>query len=539
MASLAYVSVPSSATRLQSMPPSSSSSSAPLQRAKKVVISLPTPTSAPSTPFLDSSTNSLAQSMTSPTSAAFALLPQMLLSSALPGPNGPSTPPKDKEKDARKGPQLLTTKEPLSIPITTANFKRFVAKSGPIFWMQDRVEEVVLWKRGWRVTAVWMAAYAFFCYFPKMVFAIPHMSLIAIMLASYPYSTNTKPGEAPASNSVDWQGNLQAIQNLMGAVSDAHDLVQPHTHLLQLTPAHLPSPADPPSPSPPTSSYPPLILLSLLLTFPPLVALLASPLFPTRLVCLVGGLAPLIGTHPHIRPLLGPLAKLATALADNVVVVLSRRYTELRTTYVHWMSTRAPAFVDVSDKHPPPPLQTLLERLRDNDRLDDTCWRAEMRDVELWENERLAPRSSPGPLPSAYPDGTAADANNTHSPSPAASFSGLPPEDMWPAPTPTPREHRFSLPPLPLAGGGIAAPPPDPADPGWGKAHLRGGERRAWTRGQDGWGGIRPRSRSGSAADEEQPQQQETGGEGEGVQQSLVLVGAGVGVCGVGGVEAG
>lgn len=35
------------------------------------------------------------------------------------------------------------------------------------------------------------------------------------------------------------------------------------------------------------------------------------------------------------------------------------------------------------------PLLTLLERVVDDDRLDDRCWRAEMREVELWENERF------------------------------------------------------------------------------------------------------------------------------------------------------
>ena len=35
------------------------------------------------------------------------------------------------------------------------------------------------------------------------------------------------------------------------------------------------------------------------------------------------------------------------------------------------------------------PLRTILERIMDDDRLNDRCWRAEMREVELWENERF------------------------------------------------------------------------------------------------------------------------------------------------------
>ena len=58
---------------------------------------------------------------------------------------------------------LISTRDPLSIPITTANFRRFVSKVGPIFWLQDRIEEILMWKKGWKVTTAWMAVYAFFC----------------------------------------------------------------------------------------------------------------------------------------------------------------------------------------------------------------------------------------------------------------------------------------------------------------------------------------------------------------------------------------
>ncbi|KNZ80789.1 hypothetical protein J132_04294 [Termitomyces sp. J132] len=457
MASLAYISIPQCATRLN--PPSQSSPA--LQRAKKVTTPLPNPT-----PLLSaSSTNVQAPSgMNSSTAAVFSLLPQMVLSSTLPNtPLSPSA--KDKDKDTRKGPQLMTNKEPLSIPITTLNFKRFVAKVGPIFWMQDRIEEVILWKRGWRVTGVWMAAYAFFCYFPKMVFAIPHLVSIGIMLASYPYS-KPKPGETSSTDSVNWQGNLQGIQNLMGFVADVHDLVQPHLHLLVLTPAHLPSPRYAEiSVPPPISSYPPLILLTLLLTFPPLLVLLASPLFPTRFVCLVGGLLPLLATHPRVLPILPMLGKLAVTFTQNVLVVLVRRYAKLQRAFLTFWTrikgkgrgrgeepTVHAGDIDVDL----PPLRTILERIRDNDRLDDTCWNAEMREVELFENERFVPsRSRPCSNPIL------------------------------------PQGQRFSLPPTPMS-------PPDPTDPGWGKANLRSGERRGWTRGQDGWGGVRTRSRAGS-----------------------------------------
>jgi len=65
---------------------------------------------------------------------------------------------------SQRGPgTLITTRDPLTIPIVTANFRRFIPKVGPIFWLQDRIEEVLMWKRGWKVTTTWIAAYAFLC----------------------------------------------------------------------------------------------------------------------------------------------------------------------------------------------------------------------------------------------------------------------------------------------------------------------------------------------------------------------------------------
>lgn len=67
----------------------------------------------------------------------------------------------------------MSTKDPLSIPIMTVNFKRFTSKVGPVYWMQDRIEEILTWKKGWKVTAVWMSAYAFLCE-PSFPFQVSH-----------------------------------------------------------------------------------------------------------------------------------------------------------------------------------------------------------------------------------------------------------------------------------------------------------------------------------------------------------------------------
>jgi hypothetical protein len=108
------------------------------------------------------------------------------------------------------------------------NFRRFVAKVGPVFWVQDRVEEILLWRKGWRVTGTWMAVYAFLCFYPRMVILLPHAVVIGTILSTYPYPAAAKNGTAtsaasseppaqPAEGSVPWQANIQAIQNLMGA----------------------------------------------------------------------------------------------------------------------------------------------------------------------------------------------------------------------------------------------------------------------------------------------------------------------------------
>ena len=73
--------------------------------------------------------------------------------------------------------------------------------------------------------------------------------------------------------------------------------------------------------------------------------------------------------------------------------------------------------------------KALLTRFIDDDRLEDKHWQSEMREVELWENERWSPETSTG-------------------------------EDGY------------------------------PVKAGWSKAHLKAGERRSWTRARDGVSAI-------------------------------------------------
>jgi len=92
-----------------------------------------------------------------PTRAVFKNLPGLLLTSTL------QIPTNALNENPRNVSQLLSTRDPLSVPTTTVNFRRFVSRVGPVFWLQDRIEEIVTWRKGWKVTVIWTIAYSFFC----------------------------------------------------------------------------------------------------------------------------------------------------------------------------------------------------------------------------------------------------------------------------------------------------------------------------------------------------------------------------------------
>ena len=158
--------------------------------------------------------------------------------------------------------------------------------------------------------------------------------------------------------------------------SDAHDAVYPVIpHINNSTP------------------YTPILLsltLALLIVSIPLLSLV-----PLRLTCLILGLFPFALTHPFTHVVLLPAA--IELLRPRLKVLRSR-----------------------------------LFRLVDNDRLEDKHWSSEMREVELWENERWTGGSSSSSIDS--------DSAQT----------GL----------------------------------------GWSKVNLKPIERKPWTRGRDGWSGV-------------------------------------------------
>ena len=93
----------------------------------------------------------------SPTKTVFGNLPAILLASTA------GVPTSGNFSGQRDPGPLVSTRDPLSIPIISVNFRRFVSRIGPFFWLQDRIEEILTWKRGWKVTTVWMAIYTFLC----------------------------------------------------------------------------------------------------------------------------------------------------------------------------------------------------------------------------------------------------------------------------------------------------------------------------------------------------------------------------------------
>ncbi|KAI0035172.1 integral peroxisomal membrane peroxin-domain-containing protein [Vararia minispora EC-137] len=327
MAVPAYVQVPPYAALLPDEPEVTLQYSNKAPPAAAVASSLPPPIQVseecPSSP-----------SQASPGKSALGNLPGLLLASTLQIPNTavPNNP--------RGSVALLSTRDPLSVPITTVNFRRFISKIGPVFWLQDRIEEILLWRKGWKFTATWMAIYAFVCYYPRLILLLPNAIIISVLVATHPspHSAESNDPEIlppPRANaregSSEWFANIQGIQNLMGAFADLYDAVFPYIpHLTHSTPYTLH-----------------ILTFTCILTA---VSLFILPFIPLRAVFLVLGLAPFMLTHP-------------------------------------WTLHNLPALIHSL------PLRRMcvrIARVIDDDRLQDTVWQSPLREVELYENERLS-----------------------------------------------------------------------------------------------------------------------------------------------------
>jgi len=145
-----YVQIPEYATVVPYDPPESSSPTTVRGEPSVSLSSTPLPTSGSPSPVGGP------QSPSSMFNLSSLVLNQAMASFPGPLPNQP-------RKTTQGQQPLLSAKDPLSIPITTMNFRRFISRCGPIFWLQDRVEEILFWRKGWQYTSAWMAGYAFLC----------------------------------------------------------------------------------------------------------------------------------------------------------------------------------------------------------------------------------------------------------------------------------------------------------------------------------------------------------------------------------------
>ncbi|KAG0040684.1 hypothetical protein BGZ82_011222 [Podila clonocystis] len=177
---------------------------------------------------------------------------------------------------------------PLTIQATTINFTRFVHKTSGLFWFQDRIEDIMTWKDPWNTTFV-LVLYCFVCIYPMLLFLLPQCIMATIMIYFFqqkssrqqqkilnirPTNTTTTIAASPTTSpnipaemeyiaaqekahhnrhhvyhdedyldqpsssdseedqerrslAVQYLSNLQHIQNMMGDVSDAHDVLKP------------------------------------------------------------------------------------------------------------------------------------------------------------------------------------------------------------------------------------------------------------------------------------------------------------------------
>ncbi|ORX34478.1 hypothetical protein BD324DRAFT_636086 [Kockovaella imperatae] len=336
------------------------------------------------------------------TSSITSNVSDMLLSSLLP-PNLPKLPGGGGGGGGGKqGPgvprELSTRKEALSLPLISNNFRRFVTKVGPVFWLQDRIEEVLFWRKP-RWTWAWIMAWTFISFKPRLLLLVPSLLLILILLhiherqhplpsllgvplppdgeigttrlptsapsnqaASVAVNSLTKvnagatgysatnasteseplPAVPPkeAESGVDYYMNVQAIQNLMGQISDIYDWTFPYVSRF----------SHPQSTSTQTSF--PLTTTHLLIAL--LIPSLGLPLLPPYMIpylLLPLGLAPPLFFHPNLTFFFLSLPR-------------------------HPLILRAKAY---------------LEDVVLTDALDDEIGRMPISRVEVWENERLDP----------------------------------------------------------------------------------------------------------------------------------------------------
>lgn len=109
-------------------------------------------------------------------------------------------------------------KDPLSLVITTKNFRAFVAKAGPLFWFQDHVEATFLWD-DWAWTAMWMAIWAAISLRPSLLLAAPPAILTFILYKTH----RARFPHAYAHSSLRLSSPTEALTSLLEKPTKLHD----------------------------------------------------------------------------------------------------------------------------------------------------------------------------------------------------------------------------------------------------------------------------------------------------------------------------
>lgn len=105
---------------------------------------------------------------------------------------------------------LSSQRESLSLPVMTSSFRRFVARCGTIFWVEDRVEEVLYWRKPvW--TLSWMLLWGFICeyrsgfrhrasskaHFVSLLRLLPEDLAVDPILRHHPHPTTSTHQDTP------------------------------------------------------------------------------------------------------------------------------------------------------------------------------------------------------------------------------------------------------------------------------------------------------------------------------------------------------
>jgi len=313
-----------------------------------------------------------------------------------------------------------------------------------------------MWKRGWKVTTVWMAAYTFLCQslFSRQVRCSSGVLWLTAMpsrlLPEVDSSGSQHPPRRDSSQNISnpdsrWRPGFQefrttpspssGVRGNCGLASQPASHPEPHGLYVRLCRfsriaaaseyVHSSDVDDAILPFLPhltyQSPYTPLLLTTSIVTL--FLSIPLVYLVPLRFAVLVLGLLPFFFTHPFTRSTLLPAANTAAV-------------SPFWKTAFSW-----------------------FYKVLDDDRLEDKHWRAELRQVEVFENERWSPHSREASGSTASVIGGLG----------GSGFIGSPPLSA----------HDNTS-----AGGGKHG------RSGWGKSNLKSGERKAWTRGRDGWSGI-------------------------------------------------